>query len=616
MAPRLCFIACDYLYPEMKAAVEAEGLIGVEVRSFPARCGHPPLKWQELIGNVDKSAAESVELFGCYCLQELESPAPDFSHCRVNRLEQCFHLLCSQTLVSALQQEGAYLLTPGWLARWQQHVADWGFDRWTAVEFFGQSLSRLLLLDTGIDEHAAEHLDEFGSFLDLPTEILPIGLDFHRLALAKVAAGYQRHDLEREKEKALRHSADSAMALDLLGRVTRASSETEVIEAFNELFTMLLAPEKILHVRVSKTALNAGQLAKLAAGKRRQVEEFHSRPDLKYQLNESGDSFLLRIGRGEKVSAILWVLQVAFPKHIHHYLNVAIRVSEVCALAIEHARTMEKLLDTSRLAGKAEVATEVLHNVGNTLNSISVSSEQIWEIVRKSSSRTLPGIVDLIQLHTANIGDFISQDPRGKKLPAYFIKLSEQLTREQEDLSKEINRQLKHIRLVAEIIRTQQDSTKGHSFIEAIDLVAIVEECLLVFEQKISERRIVVTRDYANLPTMDGERHKLLQVITNLIGNALDAFEDMETKNRRLVLRLYSADDQTVVLEVDDNGRGMSDEILKQIFVFGFSTKKDGHGFGLHNGANLATEMGGTLTAESPGEGKGTILRLRLPVTV
>ena len=608
-------MACEFLYPEMKAAAEAEEFPEVEVRPFPARCGRPPTMWEDFEESINDSDADRVEIFGSYCLKGLHDTLSLHPRCQINQQEQCFNLLCSPTLVSHLQQEGVYLLTPGWLTCWKQHVAHWGFDRETAAEFFGISLNKLLLLDTGIDEHAGEHLKQFSSFLDLPWEILPIGLDFHRLALTKIVSGYQQQELEHQKEQALHSSADFAMAMDFLGIVTQAKSEAEVIDGVVDLFTMLLAPEKILYARVRDAELQLDQITKLSSAERQELEIFFTETQKLYQLNDSADSFLLRMGKGDEVSAILSVEKVAFPQYIEHYLNVAIHVSGICALVIEHTRTLEKLFDISRLAGKAEVATEVLHNVGNNLNSISVSSEQMHEMIQKSSCRTLPGIVDLIEKNKSNIGNFFSNDVKGKQLPLYFSRLAEQLTLEQQDLLKEASDQLRHIRLVAEIIRTQQNTAKAMGLVEQINLSTIVEECLRVFQQQIRETKVEIIRDYQHLPVIHSERHKILQVVNNLISNAVDSFEANKPKNNTITLRLYPLDQQTVLLEIQDNGRGMDASTLQQIFVFGFTTKKNGHGFGLHNSANLIKEIGGTLTAESPGKGKGAIFRLQLPVT-
>jgi len=615
MTPALCFISCDYLYPEMKAAVDSAAFSNIEVKSFPARCGRPPIQWQELQETINTFQADHIELFGSYCLQQLDDPGLEFSHCTINKQEQCFHHLCGKTLVSSLQQNGGYLVTPGWLCEWKKHVAEWGFDKEDAADFFGQSLRKLILLDTGTDTNSNEYLEEFSAFLDIPNETLSIGLDYHRLALAEIVTAYSQRELTEENTKNQHNAADSAMVMDLLAQVTRASSETEVKKSIIELFSMLLAPANILYIRANKTGLQLKQAVTLNPAEEQYLIDFYTDPQKKYQLNQSEDSFLLRIGRGNQVSAILHIQHIAFPQYIQHYLNVAMHVSEVCALAIEHAQTVEKLLNASRLAGKAEVATEVLHNVGNTLNSISVSSEHIREMVEKSSSLSLPAIVNLIEQHTENPGKFFASDPRGKQLPLYFAKLSEQLAKEQKSLLAESTRQLKHIQLVTEIIRTQQDTARQDALTEQVDLVNLVEECLDIFKQQIKEKGIQIQHNYAELPEMYCEKHKMLQVVTNLISNAVDAFDKNEQVHKTLSLTLYPVHDQSsIVLEVHDNGMGIQENLLSQIFVFGFTTKADGHGFGLHNAANLMAEMNGTLIAESPGEGKGALFRLQLPV--
>ncbi|MCI5124724.1 MAG: sensor histidine kinase, partial [Candidatus Electrothrix sp. AR5] len=305
------------------------------------------------------------------------------------------------------------------------------------------------------------------------------------------------------------------------------------------------------------------------------------------------------------------------PQYISSYLNAALTVAEVCALSIEHVQTLRELVRTSHLAGKAEVATEVLHNVGNTLNSISVSSEHIREIVEQSSSVSLSDIVRLIQDHEEDRENFFTHDPRGKRLPSYFARLSEKITEERESLLTETTRQLHHIRRVAEIIRAQQDTVKLINFTEQVNLTSLIEESLEFFQRELDKQQITVERHYGFQQSICLEPHKLLQIMNNLIRNAVDAFDGIAVAQKKIFLRTYATTDQNeVVVEIIDNGKGMRQSILQKAFVFGFTTKKDGYGFGLHNAANLTAEMGGNLTGESAGSKQGARFRMQLPVTV
>ena len=63
-----------------------------------------------------------------------------------------------------------------------------------------------------------------------------------------------------------------------------------------------------------------------------------------------------------------------------------------------------------------------------------------------------------------------------------------------------------------------------------------------------------------------------------------------------------------------DNGIGIPADNLTRIFGHGFTTRKEGHGFGLHSGALAAKELGGALTVESDGPGKGATFTLEFPI--
>lgn len=515
-----------------------------------------------------------------------------------------------------MQQDGTYLLSPGWLKRWQSHVKVWGFDRATALEFFGQSLRRLLLLDTGIDPEAQRHLTEFGEFLELPTETLTIGLEFLDLLLTGIIADHQQQELFRRKNEIERQAAETAMTLDLIRMVTRAKAKPEVVAGIIELFTMLFDPQKIHFIPVGNGEVQYDQVTTLTAEEQQQIEQFHVGGERHQLLNEEEGSFFLRIGRKEKVSALLLISRVAYPQYVHQYINTALALSEVCALAIEHVQTLRELVRTSHLAGKAEVATEVLHNVGNTLNSISVSSEHIRELVQQSSSSTLPTVVQLIEEHKEELANFCAHDPRGQRLPTYFAKLSEKMAEERELLVAESTRQLHHIRRITEIIRAQQDTAKLTHFTEQINLNALLEESLELFQGDLQGQGIVVERQFDFQESMSGEPHKILQVINNLIRNAVDAFAGASVERKIIILNTYpSSNREKVIVEVRDNGKGMAEKVLQQAFTFGFTTKRRGHGFGLHNAANLTAEMGGSLSGESAGLEQGATFRMVLPVT-
>ncbi len=397
-----------------------------------------------------------------------------------------------------------------------------------------------------------------------------------------------------------------------MSRITRATTETAVVNSIIELFTILLAPGKLSYIPVTSGKLFFEKTGKLSPSCKEKLVIFCKEQKKQYQMSESRRGFLLRIGKDSETQGILKIDEVAFPEYITHYLSLALGVAEICNLSITHVRTVRDLIDTSRVAGKAEVATEVLHNVGNVMNSINISSERINEISTQSSVRTLPDIIALLKEHEDNLGEFFTSDPRSGKIILYFEKLCEQIQEERKNLQEEISHQLQNIKLVASIISAQQTFAKESGIMEEIDFPDVLEDCLRIFEPQLSTWRIMIKKEYKKIPTVTSQRHKLLQIIVNLLDNSIEALQNTTQPDPRIILRLTSLEPAGVQLDIIDNGCGIEKANLQRIFAYGISGKKDGHGFGLHNAANLATELGGSLIASSPGTGKGSTFTLCL----
>jgi PAS domain S-box-containing protein len=281
----------------------------------------------------------------------------------------------------------------------------------------------------------------------------------------------------------------------------------------------------------------------------------------------------------------------------------------------ELEKVHKQLVDASRQAGMAEVATSVLHNVGNVLNSINVSTTLMAETLKKSRISSLSRLSGIIQEQQSNLAAFITTDPRGRRLPEYLSNLAEHLIREQQNLMKEMNETRKHIDHVKEIVKMQQNYAKVGGVAEKIKAVDLVEDALRLNANALARHGIAVIRDYSQgeLPEINIEKHKALQILVNLIANAKYACDDAERKDKFVKLEIRNGSNH-VRISVIDNGIGIPAENLIRIFNHGFTTRKSGHGFGLHSGALAAREMGGSLIAQSEGPGKGACFVLELPL--
>ncbi len=273
-----------------------------------------------------------------------------------------------------------------------------------------------------------------------------------------------------------------------------------------------------------------------------------------------------------------------------------------------------QLLETSRQAGMAEVATSVLHNVGNVLNSVNVSCSLVAGKVRRSHVGSVAKIAAMLEAHAHDLPGFFTTDPAGRKLPGYLGKLAAHLAGEQAGVLQEIQLLGRNVDHIKEIVAMQQDYAKVSGVAETLQVADLMEDSLRIHAGSLSSHAVEIVREYGAVPPILVEKHKALQILVNLIRNATQACDDSGRRDKRITLRVSPGDPDFIRIDVIDNGVGIPPQNLTRIFAHGFTTKADGHGFGLHSGALAAGEMGGRLTVHSAGEGTGAAFTLILPV--
>jgi PAS domain S-box-containing protein len=272
----------------------------------------------------------------------------------------------------------------------------------------------------------------------------------------------------------------------------------------------------------------------------------------------------------------------------------------------------QQLLDTSRQAGMAEVATNVLHNVGNVLNSVNISTSLVMNSLKKSRVSNLDKVVDLLRQHESDLGTFFASDPRGKQLTAFLAQLATHLLAEQAATFKELGSLQGNVEHIKEIVAMQQSYAKVSGVKEIINVRELVENGLRMNLGSLTRHEVELIRDFENVPPINVEKHKVLQILVNMLRNAKHACDDSGRTDKQMTVRVADGDGR-IRISVADNGVGIPPENLTRIFNHGFTTRKEGHGFGLHSGALAAKEMGGALTVHSDGAGKGATFTLELP---
>jgi signal transduction histidine kinase len=264
-------------------------------------------------------------------------------------------------------------------------------------------------------------------------------------------------------------------------------------------------------------------------------------------------------------------------------------------------------------AGMAEVATSVLHNVGNVLNNVNVSASLVADNLRRSKAAGLGRVAQLLREHEHELGRFVGEDERGRQLPAYLEGLSRHMLADQGATLQELESLRRNIDHIKEIVAMQQSYAKLAGVSETVIPSELVEECLRISAGDFAQHGIAIVREFAPVPKVALDKHKVLQILVNLLRNAKHACQKHAAQAHAVVIRLAPATDG-ITIAVHDDGVGIAPENMTRIFLYGFTTKQEGHGFGLHGSALAAREMGGSLLVASAGPGLGATFTLELPL--
>jgi len=350
--------------------------------------------------------------------------------------------------------------------------------------------------------------------------------------------------------------------------------------------------------------------------------EEHARPayEEEQEIIRTGQPLIGKIEREswQNGRADTWVLTTKMPLRNHQgeiigTLGISKDITGMIEAEAKLKQANQQLLEISRQAGMAEVATSVLHNVGNVLNSVNISAALVVDNLKKSKISWVGRLADLLAKHPADLADFLTQDPQGRQIPGFLKDLTGQLTREQENALQELNQLRQNIDHIKDIVARQQSYAKITGVSEVVKVRDLAEDAVTINAQGLARHGITVVRDYQMAPPITVEKHKVLQILVNLIRNAKYACGESARSDQIIQLHIGRTE-RGVQIMVTDNGIGITPENLPRIFNHGFTTRKGGHGFGLHSGALTARELGGALTGHSEGPGKGATFTLTLPL--
>ena len=319
-----------------------------------------------------------------------------------------------------------------------------------------------------------------------------------------------------------------------------------------------------------------------------------------------------------KDGSVIWISEHARAVRddsgtVIYYEGTVADISERKNREAELAKLQQELIDTSRLAGMAEVATGVLHNVGNVLNSVNIATSEVRSRLERSRLSHLRRTVDLLAEHRQDLPQFLATDPKGMAVPSFLERLTGVLEEEHKAMATEMESVAKHVDHIKQIVTMQQHNARVFGSLEQLQPRTLVEEALQLTGESFERHEIAVERDYTSPRCILADRHKVLQIMVNLLGNAKQSIKEANSADRRIRIGLHERQPGRLCISVQDTGVGISPENMGRIFQHGFTTRENGHGFGLHRSILAAREMKGDLTVRSDGVGLGATFTLELP---
>ncbi|NWJ52437.1 MAG: DUF1638 domain-containing protein [Bacteroidetes bacterium] len=389
MDEKLCIFICDFFHEEAIEILHREKISDVVIEPFVSNCGHPPIGVDEISAMIAlyKDKYTSFHYIGSACIASaVERLANDsIQHLKVKLVEQCFEMVISKELLLFYISQGYYLLTPGWLKNFESRIREWGFDQSMAQQFFKECSSKLLLFDTGIMPDATEKLKALGLFLDMPTKILPVGLEHFRLFLNQIVMDWrfenEKKFLNNRLSQITRQTSDYALIFDQIGDLVKVANEKAIVKQVFHLINMLFSPSSIIYTPMVDSKMGERIYSK-------ESEEKLFLDDDKRNEFTQDDCLKVNVIFQNIKLGLFEVYNVIFPEYMQYYHGLADVLAGVIGLAISNARKYTEL----------ELRETELVYYTKQLEEINALKDRFFSIVAHDLTGPLGSINSLVEM--------------------------------------------------------------------------------------------------------------------------------------------------------------------------------------------------------------------------
>lgn len=580
MSEKLQFFVCDNFKADTISVLSSGNFDDINPEFFPARCGRPAKanKPFSSLSLFDKGSENNKYLCGCSCLSENDKNFLDSKNIKQLYLDNCFKMFAPKAIIEQKMVEGAYIITPDWLSKWKIWTRQWG-NKEQIREMFSESITKLMLLDTGVDPNSNEYLKDFSEYVNCPTETIKIGLDYYKFYLENEILKWRLSKNKSISSKiAVKTQSDYAMALDLMGNLPRTEKEDVLAKRIMEILNMMFAARKIRYVAFIDSKPTNYWSIPLNLDNNDFIKRI-SNFTQSIKLSESGKGFYIKIGKDDNTLAMIEIDDIAFPENIDKYQNLALAMAEVFELSIENSRFYQNILEMNVTlknlnATKDKLFSIIAHDLRSPFNHILNFSELLLDEADSIETNQLEHYSKIINTSAKNTLVLLDN------LLNWAKSQTGQLRFEAE------NHYFKNI--IKEIIEHSSDSAINKN----ISLNYFNEEDIVVF----------------------ADSQMLKTILRNLISNAI------KFTNKNGTINIYAVyKDKITEIAVSDNGVGMNEETQNKLFNMDTNetspgtAEEKGSGLGLVLCKEFVEKHGGKIWTESD-LGKGSVFKFTLPI--
>ncbi|MDG5800763.1 ATP-binding protein [Marinilabiliaceae bacterium ANBcel2] len=588
MAGNLQLYICENFKAETDAILSLGKFSDVVVSYFPPRCIHPISAAKQLESLSLFDNADNDKLFiSCSCLTISDKVFLQNKNIKKLHLSNCFQKFAPHGFIDQLIEDGAYIVTPGWLKKWQVNLNSWG-DKKLARQMLSESVTKIVLLDTGVDKNCVNSLKDFSVYINLPFEIIPIGLDYYQLYIENEIFKWRlnkRDDRENNydsKRKIVQ--SDYAMALDLMGDLTRAETEDEVAKRIIDLFVMMFAANKVHYLAV----INSNDVRLWSFPAETGDDETKDRL-LKFTnsslLTESGRGFCMTISRGDKILAVIEIDDISYHENLVKYQNLALAMSDVISIAIVNSRYFEKIYEMNK-----------------SLKELNATKDKFFSIIAhdlKGSFNSMLGFSTILN----------------ENFDRYNVEKQKQFI---EIIYTNIQNTYKLLENLLLWSRSQKGSLDFKP--EKTNLFLVTNDTSELLNQSAENKSIELINKINENIFVDADKEMLSTILRNLISNAIK----FTPRYGKILINsnLIKSDNNQhfVIISVTDTGKGISKEIQDKLFDIGTNISipgtenEKGTGLGLILCKEFVEKHGGRIWVESE-LNNGTVFNFTLLVS-